>query len=293
MRRHAATMIPAVGVAAGLALVGTGLLVSLTAHERQVAQAQLARQVQMRDALRQDQVAMFQARSPAAAAESHPSQVLDFRGKPVTDQPADPSSAAATPSKDSPATEIVAYVGSIPTGQRLTELPAWVAETSRGDDSLTRTYSSGLWVTTQEADQELLRHVAPELQQYFWSEHPSAAGWSPAPELIVQSGAVARRCYETVQVQFGEHTQSMYKAHWQVARTPEVARFFLDNWRPVAVQQRLIWVGAAIGLLTLIFGALGAYYRLNAATGGQYRGRLRFATGAVCIAGGLAAILLA
>jgi hypothetical protein len=85
----------------------------------------------------------------------------------------------------------------------------------------------------------------------------------------------------------------MHKAHWQVARTPEVARFFFDKWRPLAVQQRLIWAGAAVGLLTLIFGALGAYYRLNAATAGRYRGRLRFATGAVCIAGGLAAILLA
>jgi hypothetical protein len=168
-----------------------------------------------------------------------------------------------------------------------------VTQTSNGDDSLPRTYSSGLWVTTEEADQELLRTVAPELRQYFWSEYPAAARWSPAPELIVPSGAVARRCYETVPVQFGEHTQTMYKAHWQVARTPDVARFFFDNWRPLAVQQRLIWAVVAVGLLTLIFGALGVYYRLNAATGGQHRGRLRFATGAVCVAGGLAAILMA
>jgi hypothetical protein len=244
------------------------------------------------DSVRQQQYARMQLHQANGAVEPRPSQVLDYRGKPVVEHPVEAPPTAESPD-GSPATEIVAYVGSIPTGQRLTELPPWVTEKPNDDDSLPRTHTSGLWVTADEADQELLRHVAPELQHYFWSEYPAAAGWSPSPEMIVPSGAVARRCYETVPVQFGEHTQTMHKAHWQVARTPEVARFFFDKWRPLAVQQRLIWAGAAVGLLTLIFGALGAYYRLNAATAGRYRGRLRFATGAVCIAGGLAAILLA
>ena len=39
-------------------------------------------------------------------------------------------------------------------------------------------------------------------------------------------------------------------------------------------------------------GAASAYFRVDAATGGRYRGRLRFAAGAVCVAGGVAAILL-
>jgi hypothetical protein len=295
MRRHTATMIPVAGVVAALALVGAGLLAVVAIRERQVAHAQLAAEVRMlatRDAVHQKQLAAMQSRQWARSGEPRPSQVLDYRGNPVVEQPVQ-SADVELPVENPPATEIVAYVGSIPTGQRLTELPAWVTATSNGDDSLPRTYTSGLWVTTDEADQELLRHVAPELQHYFWSEYPAAAGWSPAPEMIVPSGAVARRCYETVPVQFGEHTQTMHKAHWQVARTPEVARYFFDKWRPLAVQQRLVRAGAVIGLLTLVFGALGAYYRLNAATAGRFRGRLRFATGAVCIAGGLAAILLA
>jgi hypothetical protein len=291
LRRHAATMIPVAGVAAALAIVGAGVLASFSAMERREARVRLAAQQKVRavsDDLRRQQYAWMQLHQAGAAGEPRPSQVLDYRGKPVETQ-ADTES----PTGSSPATEIVAYVGSIPAGQRLTELPAWATEKSNSDNSVSRTYSSGLWVTTEEADQELLRNVAPELQQFFWSEHPAATGWSPSPQLIVPSGAVARRCYETVAVQFGEHTQTMHRAHWQIERTPEVARFFFDHWRPLAVQQRLVWAGAAVGLLTLVFGAIGAYFRLNAATGGRFRGRLRFATGAVCIAGGLAAILLA
>ncbi len=295
LRRHAATMIPVAGVVAALVIVGAGLLASFAALGHRESQVRLTAQQEMRairEDLRQQQYARMQLHQATVTGEPRPSQVLDYRGKPVVEQPVETSS--PEPQVDNPpAAEIVAYIGSIPMGQRLTELPAWVTENSNGIDSLPRTYSSGLWVTAEEADQELLRTVAPELQQYFWSEYPAAAGWSPAPELIIPSGAVGRRCYETVPVQFGEHTETMHRAHWQVARTPEVARYFFDNWRPLAVQQRLVWAGAAVGLLTLIFGTLGAYYRLNAATGGRYRGRLRFATGAVCIAGGLAAILLA
>lgn len=293
-RRHQTTpMIQVAGVAAALAILGTGVLGAFLVMDQREAELRLARQQELRaigDAMQQ-QRARLHVQQSITAGGMRPSQVLDYRGKPVVEQPVQAAPAAESPD-NSPATEIVAYVGSIPTGQRLTELPAWVTEKLDGDDSLTRTYSSGLWVTTEEADQELLRKVAPEVQQFFWSEYPAAAGWSPTPELIVPSGAVARRCYETVPVQFGEHTQTMHKAHWQVAHRPEVARFLFDNWRPLAVRQRLIWAGVGVGLLTLIFGSLGAYYRLNAATAGRYRGRLRFATGAVCVAGGLAAILL-
>lgn len=299
LRRHAGTLIPIGGVLAALGLLGGATLTSLAMHEQQVARTvQVQQHLEARrvaDALRQREVAALD-RSAATVAAA-PSQVLDYRGRPPT---APDGSATTVPSaeSESPAAaktadaEIVAYVGRDALGERLTALPAWISSSIEDPDS--RVYTSGLWVTTEEADQELARKLAPALSEYFWAQYPQAAGWTPSEVLCVQSGAVARRCYESVPMQLiGEHPHTMHRAYWQVQHTPEAARFLFGNWRPLAVQQRLVWLGGSILLLTLLCGAASAYFRVDAATGGRYRGRLRFAAGAVCVAGGVAAILLA
>jgi hypothetical protein len=222
--------------------------------------------------------------------------VLDYRGQPptvpdgstATEPSAESESPAAVKTADA---EIVAYIGRDALGERLTVLPAWISNSTTEPDA--RVYTSGLWVTTGEADQELTRKLSPALSEYFWAQYPQAAGWTPSEVLCVQSGAVAQRCYESVPMQFGDDTHTMHRAYWQVQHTPESAQFLFDNWRPLAVQQRLVWLGGGILLLTLLCGAASAYFRVDAATGGRYRGRLRFAAGAVCVAGGVAAILLA
>jgi hypothetical protein len=299
LRRHAGALIPVGGVLAALGLLGGAMLTSLTIHEQRVARTvQVQQQLEARrvaDVLRHRELA-GQQRSVAPVSVA-PSQVLDYRGRPPT-VPDDSATTAPSGESESPAAaettgaEIVAYVGRDALGERLTELPEWVSGSANDPDA--RIYSSGLWVTTEEADQELARKLAPALSEYFWAQHPQATGWSPSEVLCAQSGAVARRCYESVPMQLiGEHSHTMHRAYWQVRHTPESARFLFDNWRPLAVQQRLVWLGGGVILLTLLCGAASAYFRIDAATAGRYRGRLRFATGAVCLAGGVAAILLA
>lgn len=297
LRRHAGALIPVAGVVAALGLLGGAMFTSLAMHEHQAAQTvQVQQQLEARrmaDVLRHRELAA-QERSVAAVAAA-PSQVLDYRGRPPG-VPAGPASTAPTKPETPPVTEtagaeIVAYVGRDALGERLTALPPWVSSSTIDADA--RVYTSGLWATTEEADQELARMLSPALSEYFWAQHPQAAGWTPSEVLCIQSGAVAQRCYESVPMHFGDHAETMHRAYWQVQHTPEAARFLFDNWRPLAVRQRLVWLGGGILLLTLLCGAASAYFRVDAATGGRYRGRLRFAVGAVCVAGGVAAILLA
>jgi hypothetical protein len=85
----------------------------------------------------------------------------------------------------------------------------------------------------------------------------------------------------------------MYRVYWQVQSTPAVRDFFLASWRSRAQEQRLVQAGIGFGLLTLLFGSAAGYYRLDNATGGRYRGRLRLAAAAIAVAGGVATALLA
>ena len=63
-------------------------------------------------------------------------------------------------------------------------------------------------------------------------------------------------------------------------------------WREQIVERRLWTLGSLLGVFTLILGATATYLRLDAATSGAYRLRLKLATVALIVAGGMGVAMM-
>jgi hypothetical protein len=162
------------------------------------------------------------------------------------------------------------------------------------NDTTRKVLTSDQWATVDEADAQLTTLAAAELSRYLAAEHPQAAGWVPDAGAIVQSGAVTRRVHETSTLPIGEFNPPLYRVYWQLELTPTVRDQLFEAWRPFAVSQRLVWLGAALGAATLLFAALAAILRFGGARPPRARPALSKATvAAALIAAGAAALLLA
>jgi hypothetical protein len=229
------------------------------------------------------------------------SAVLDYRGDP-DDVQVDPVAAQSTSDEQDadsahPSLELVSYVGRDVVGQRLTALPDWVDDEPVVDSlgGITRkVLASDQWATVEEADAQLTTLAAVELSRYLAAEHPQAAAWMPDAGAIVQSGAVTRRVHETSTLPIGEFNPSLYRVYWQIELTPAVRDQLFEAWRPFAVSERLSWLGAALGAMTLLFAALAAILRFGRGAAPRARPAFSKATvAALIIAAGAAALLLA
>jgi hypothetical protein len=324
-RQHAGAAIPLAAVLGVFGILGLTAVTTWSMHGRQVAEQRAVFGRPLHNAIVvQDSAPMTQSRqqaqrpadwrSPAlramaasrvqeqSAAQTPASQVLDYRG----DQPAVAPLSSSGPDSQGAALhsqardassdgEIVAFLGTESVGQRLEGLPGWVTEPPSGDAAGDRRYvvSSKQWATVEEAERELSEQLAADVRKHVAREQGRAGGWTPSFALLRQSGTITRRCHETTSLQVGEFTEPMYRVYWQVQSTPAVRDFFLASWRSRAQEQRLVQAGIGFGLLTLLFGSAAGYYRLDNATGGRYRGRLRLAAAAIAVAGGVATALLA
>jgi hypothetical protein len=84
----------------------------------------------------------------------------------------------------------------------------------------------------------------------------------------------------------------VYRAHNQVELSPAVRNALFPLWKEQIVARRLSALGGLAGLLTLCFGTVAAYFRLDERTAGHYRRRLKLAAVSLVSAGGLAAAWL-
>jgi hypothetical protein len=239
-------------------------------------------------------VASADSASPTAPAAT---QVLDWRGT-SDEQPAENhvDHAADTEEADDPSLELVAFVGRDVVGQRLPNLPDWVhddPEFHRLVGERREVLVSDQWATLEEADAQLTNLAATKLSEYLAVEHPSAVGWMPDAEAIVQSGAVTRRLHEASTLPIGEFNPSLYRVYWELELTPDVRAELLEAWRPVAVQQRITWLGIGIGVITLVFAALGLILRRGSGTPQQRRAMGPATVVAAVIAAGAATLMLA
>lgn len=236
---------------------------------------------------------------PAVSASDGPvaTQVLDWRGGP-DEQPAASHEDRAAESGEAadPSLELVAFVGRDVVGQRLPQLPDWVhedPEVHRLIDERREVLVSDQWATLEEADAQLTNLASIKLSEYLAAAHPSATGWMPDAEAIVQSGAVTRRLHEASTLPIGEFNPSLYRVYWELELTPDVRAELLDAWRPVAVQQRITWLGIGIGGITLMLAALGLILRRGAGAPPERRAMGRAAVAAAIIAAGAATLMLA
>lgn len=255
-----------------LALVGLGGALLAGVYFARLEVHEDARRAQARQELERLSLAVHEHRAaesmPRVIVESEralPSQVLDFRGESegLEDVPIDTETLVAPPSASS-SLELVSYVGGDVAGERLMELPEWVDDQPEVHpliDEQRHVLVSDQWATLEEADAQLTQQAAEKLEWYLAKAYPSARGWVPDAAAIAESGAVTRRVHETSTLPIGEFNPTLYRMYWELELTPDVRAKLLDAWRPFAVQQRVTWLGVGLGVLTLVFAALGTLLR--------------------------------
>jgi hypothetical protein len=83
-------------------------------------------------------------------------------------------------------------------------------------------------------------------------------------------------------------TGKMYRAHLRLDFSPEFHGALQTAARGKVVEHRMLIFGGMLGLVTLMLGTAAGYFKLDDATAGAYRRRLKLAAGALIAAGGLA-----
>lgn len=188
---------------------------------------------------------------------------------------------------------ITLFEPGVKVGYPADELPEWTARTDAPDGVLPRVIRTGPHATVADAEAEALVLLALKLGETFVTKHPEAAGWTPPVALAHRIGAVGRRAIRESEVTVGEFTEPVYQAFWEVVPAANLDAQLFKVWRDDALQSRLLLVGGAIGLLTLLFGSLAGYFHVDAATRGKYRKRLLWGTAALWIAAGSALAIVA
>ncbi len=166
-------------------------------------------------------------------------------------------------------------------------LPKWITEpVGYGNDIERVTVSSQRFATIGEADEDALLVAAAVVTDYVRKRGAYTDGTS-VPEEEVAEYAVLRRFVETFDHDFGPVTGEMHRVHLQVGLSSEMFDNIAQPWQEKVSGRRLTALGCLLALLTLILGATTLYLRLDAATQGAYRHRLKFAALSLVGAGGI------
>lgn len=179
-------------------------------------------------------------------------------------------------------------------GRRVAELPDWVeAQAAAGPPQEPRlVLTSRRYATVAEAEAELLESLRPQVQNFLRETGLAVDAQTLTRHDMDLAGAIVGRVEEQFLVDLGSSQEPVYRVTWQVQLNPQVRAIVWGRSREAQRDARLLQLAAGVGLLTLIFGAWAAYFRLDDATQGRYRGRLQLAAAGVSLAG-LAVISLA
>ena len=138
-----------------------------------------------------------------------------------------------------------------------TSKPAWVETGDRtisADEQLV-VLSSTLWSTAEEAAAELRPRAATLVRRDFEQRHPLLIERA-SPRLLTDDrlieAALKRRFLEPVEQDFGTFSSPMYRLWWQIAISPLVRTELYPDWKRGVVGTRVLAIGVALALLTLI-----------------------------------------
>ena len=125
--------------------------------------------------------------------------------------------------------------------------------------------SSKLWSTAAEATEELRPIAAGLVRADFQARHENWFGASShrflTDERILYS-AVKKRYLEPIDQDFGAFSAPMYRLWLQVEISPVVRTELYPAWKSGTVGERIIALGAILGILTLAANALALFARL-------------------------------
>jgi hypothetical protein len=114
-----------------------------------------------------------------------------------------------------------------------------------------------------------------------------------SPELL-QDRAVVDESVETVEHELAEsgRTFEMVKVRWLVELSESTRQALQRDWQAEVSQTRFGLLAGVVGLLTVVFGVLATYFRLDLRTDGEYRKRLKLGTVSLIVAAALGFVQL-
>jgi len=176
-----------------------------------------------------------------------------------------------------------------------TTLPAWVSqkeEVVTGEKRIV-VVAGEIGGTVEEAEASARAAAVERARDDFAAAFPQARGWE-APARTVGAVAIRREFVEAVDRKTLSSGTAfrVFRAYNEVELSPAVRKQIFPLWREEVVGRRILALGGLGALLTLTFGTLAVYFRLDDRTSGLYRRRLKLAAVSVITAGGFAAATL-
>jgi len=166
-------------------------------------------------------------------------------------------------------------------------LPDWVGQPEHvSENSVLISLSSKQWATVEEADREILKEARKRVREYFHAHHAFKSHWTISDELLKQH-ALGAPNVEKITRKTETSTFEVYRVHRQLTLSKTLHDSLYPVWREQIVQSRLWILGGLLGFITLILATSSTYLRLDAATSGLYRFRLKLAAVSLIVAAGL------
>lgn len=139
--------------------------------------------------------------------------------------------------------------------------------------------------TVDQARTDVRQHAGVIIDKVFRPAEAGHVKWS-LPDAVIEKSVVGESIREE---SFGESTKfKMQIAELSIALSDDVRGVYVQAWRRHAALRRMIVLAELLGMLVLLVAAAAAYLRLDIATQGAYRRRLKFAAVSLIAAGGLA-----
>ena len=223
-----------------------------------------------------DKIGLPERRKPATAGAERPPGAADLASEIAA---ADEEVAAALSAAVAPAEEPDAAGESAPAG----DLPDWVGAAPHKVKGVYRMpVEVGPFSTREECDQELPKTLQAAIDQYAATYlGPRARGQIRLPLDYVKSKIIKTECEQHKEVQISPEGQipeqfvDMLHLHVLLEFDRAANARIEEEWGKVVVAERLYGVGALGVLVFVLLGSVWSYLRIDLATGGAYRGRLR------------------
>jgi hypothetical protein len=172
-------------------------------------------------------------------------------------------------------------------------LPDWVKDKELiSDGKRLIVLTSQQYATPEEADVEI-RHLAYAQVDQDLRRTYRYQGSPTIPQSSVES-ALRRRHVEQVtrRTGTGDNEFVVYRVYRQLELSPPLRDSLERLWRESNGERGLWRLGSLAAFVTLVFGTMFTYLRLDTRTGSAYRGRLRLAAVCLIAAGGVVAMSL-
>lgn len=157
--------------------------------------------------------------------------------------------------------------------------PAWVdAPPSTTADAHEVAVKAGPWKTPIECQQSLDEEIAAAVDRYVaWRIGEDARQQVTLPADYARRHLIKDQWLEKINTSVGE----MYNLHALLAFDRQVEGKLRDAWNETVAGARLVVASVVFGGVILLLGVVYGYLKIDLATGGAYRRRLRLAVAGI------------